>query len=42
MDSVCTHTMGIIRIKSAFMVQGSTHKFYELLASNEEHYEKQK
>ena len=41
MDSVCTHTMGIIR-KSAFMVQGSTHKFYELLASNEEHYEKQK
>lgn len=41
MDSVCTHTMGIIR-KSAFMIQGSTHKFYELLASNEEHYEKQK
>ena len=38
MDSVCTHTMGIIRKKSAFMVQGSTHKFYELLA-NEEHYE---
>ena len=30
MDSVCTHTMGIIR-KSAFMIQGSTHKFYELL-----------
>ena len=41
MDSVCTHTMGIIR-KSAFMIPGSTHKFYELLASNEEHYEKQK
>jgi ATP-binding cassette subfamily F protein 3 len=41
MDSVCTHTMGIIR-KSAFMIQGSTHKFYELLANNEEHYEKQK
>jgi ATP-binding cassette subfamily F protein 3 len=41
MDSVCTHTMGIIR-KSAFMVQGSTRKFYELLANNEEHYEKQK
>lgn len=41
MDSVCTHTMGIIR-KSAFMIQGNTYKFYELLASNEEHYEKQK
>ena len=41
MDSVCTHTMGIIR-KSAFMIPGSTYKFYELLASNEEHYEKQK
>jgi ATP-binding cassette subfamily F protein 3 len=41
MDSVCTHTMGIIR-KSAFMVQGGTQKFYELLANNEEHYEKQK
>ena len=41
MDMFYSHTMGIIR-KSAFMVQGSTHKFYELLASNEEHYEKQK
>ena len=41
MDSVCTHTMGIVR-KSAFMVQGGTRKFYELLANNEEHYEKQK
>ena len=41
MDSVCTHTMGIVR-KSAFMIQGSTRKFYELLANNEEHYEKQK
>ncbi|MFA7083833.1 MAG: ATP-binding cassette domain-containing protein [Arcobacteraceae bacterium] len=41
MESVCTHTMGIVR-KSAFMIQGSTRKFYELLANNEEHYEKQK
>ena len=41
MDSVCTHTLGIIR-RSAFMVQGSTHKFYEQLSANEEHYEKQK
>ncbi len=41
MDSVCTHTLGIIR-KSAFMIQGGTRKFYEQLASNEEHYEKQK
>ena len=41
MDSVCTHTLGIVR-RSAFMVQGSTHKFYEQLSANEEHYEKQK
>lgn len=41
MDSVCTHTMGIIR-KNAFMVQGGTKKFYELLEQNDEHYEKQK
>lgn len=41
MDSVCTHTLGIVR-KSAFMIQGGTQKFYEQLASNEEHYEKQK
>lgn len=41
MDSVCTHTLGIIR-KSAFMIQGGTKKFYDQLASNEEHYEKQK
>lgn len=41
MDSVCTHTLGIIR-RSAFLIQGDTQKFYDQLASNEEHYEKQK
>lgn len=41
MDSVCTHTLGIIR-RNAFMIQGGTRKFYEQLAANEEHYEKQK
>ncbi len=41
MDSVCTHTLGIIR-RSAFLIQGGTQKFYEQLAANEEHYEKQK
>src|SRR5574344_372543 len=41
MDSVCTHTMRIIR-KNAFMVKSETKKFYELLEQNDEHYEKQK
>ena len=41
MDSVCTHTMGIVR-KNIEIVQGDTHKFYEQLASNDEHYKKQK
>jgi len=41
MDSVCTHTLGIIR-KDAFMIAGDTHKFYEQIAANEEHHEKQK
>jgi len=41
MNSVCTHTMGIIR-KNAFIIQGGTQKFFEQLASNEEHYLKQK
>ena len=41
MDSVCTHTMGIIR-RNAYMIAGGTEKFYEQLASNEEHHEKQK
>ncbi|XOB61269.1 ABC-F family ATP-binding cassette domain-containing protein [Campylobacterota bacterium DY0563] len=41
MDSVCTHTLGIVR-KSAFMIQGGTRKFYEQILANEEHHEKQK
>ncbi len=41
MDSVCTHTLGIIR-RSAFMIQGSTRKFFEQILANEEHHEKQK
>ncbi len=41
MDSVCTHTLGIIR-KSAFMISGGTKKFHDQIAANEEHYEKQK
>ncbi len=41
MDSVCTHTLGIVR-RSAFMVSGGTRKFYEQILANEEHHEKQK
>ncbi|MDO8454101.1 MAG: ABC-F family ATP-binding cassette domain-containing protein [Sulfurimonas sp.] len=41
MDSVTTHTMGIIR-KSLSLIQGDTHKFYAQLKANEELYEKQK
>ena len=41
MDSVCTHTMGLIR-KDIQIIQGNTHKFYEQLASNDELYAKQK
>ena len=41
MDSVCTHTMGLVR-KNIEMIPGDTHKFYEQLASNDEHYQKQK
>ena len=41
MDSVCTHTMGLVR-KDIEVIQGDTHKFYEQLASNDEHYQKQK
>ena len=41
MDSVCTHTLGIVR-KDAFMIQGGTRKFYEQIMANEEHHEKQK
>ncbi|MCX6077530.1 MAG: ATP-binding cassette domain-containing protein [Campylobacterales bacterium] len=41
MDSITTHTMGIIR-KSLNLIQGDTHKFYAQLKANEELYEKQK
>jgi len=41
MDGVCTHTMGIVR-KNIEIIQGNTHKFYEQLASSDEHYQKQK
>lgn len=41
MDSITTHTMGIVR-KSLFILSGGTYKFYEQLAANDEHYEKQK
>ena len=41
MDSVCTHTLGIVR-RSAFMIPGGTRKFFEQISANEEHHEKQK
>jgi len=41
MDSVCTHTMGIVR-KSLSLVTGDTDKFYKQLKSSDELYEKQK
>ena len=41
MDSVCTHTLGIVR-RSAIMIQGSTRKFFEQISANDEHHEKQK
>lgn len=41
MDSVCTHTMGIVRKQMEFL-QGDTHKFYEQLVANDELYQKQK
>ncbi len=41
MDSVTTHTMGIIR-KNLSLIAGDTHKFYEQLLANDELYEKQK
>jgi len=41
MDSVCTHTMGIVR-KKIEMIPGDTHKFYEQLGANDELYAKQK
>ena len=41
MDTVCTHTMGIVR-QSLSILEGNTHKFYAQLAANDEYYEKQK
>jgi len=41
MDSISTHTMGIVR-KTLSLIKGDTHKFYKQLASNDELYEKQK
>ncbi len=41
MDSVCTHTMGIVR-KNIEILQGNTHKFYAQLHQNDELYQKQK
>lgn len=41
MDSVCTHTMGLVR-KKIEIIPGDTHKFYEQLSANDELYAKQK
>jgi ATP-binding cassette subfamily F protein 3 len=41
MDSISTHTMGIVR-RSLAIIPGDTHKFYAQLESNDELYEKQK
>jgi len=41
MDSVTTHTLGIVR-KRAFVIPGGTRKFFEQILANEEHHEKQK
>ncbi len=41
MDSVTTHTMGIVR-KSVKLIAGDTHKFYKQLKADDELYEKQK
>ncbi len=41
MDSVCTHTMGLVR-KKIEIIPGDTHKFYEQLGANDELYAKQK
>ncbi len=41
MDSVTTHTMGIIR-RTLNVIEGDTHKFYEQLRANEELHAKQK
>ncbi|WP_122893119.1 ABC-F family ATP-binding cassette domain-containing protein [Arcobacter peruensis] len=41
MDSVTTHTIGLVR-RNLEIIPGNTHKFYAQLASNDEHFEKQK
>ncbi|MEA3331695.1 MAG: ABC-F family ATP-binding cassette domain-containing protein [Campylobacterota bacterium] len=41
MDSVSTHTMGLVR-KKIEIIQGDTHKFYEQLSANDELHAKQK
>jgi len=41
MDSISTHTMGIVR-KTLNIIPGNTYKFYDQLQLNDEHYEKQK
>ncbi|GGD39627.1 ABC transporter ATP-binding protein [Malaciobacter pacificus] len=41
MDSVTTHTMGLVR-RNLEIIPGDTKKFYTQLEANDEHYEKQK
>ncbi|MGM0518303.1 MAG: ABC-F family ATP-binding cassette domain-containing protein [Campylobacterota bacterium] len=41
MDSVTTHTMGLVR-KNLEIIAGDTKKFYAQLEANDEHFEKQK
>ena len=41
MDSVTTHTIGIVR-RSLEIIKGNTHKFYAQLNANDQLYEKQK
>lgn len=41
MDSVCTHTAGLVR-RELVVIPGTTHKFYEQLHANDELYVKQK
>ena len=41
MDSISTHTMGIVR-KSVKLIEGDTHKFYTQLQADDELYKKQK
>ena len=41
MDSVTTHTMGIVR-KNLSVIEGNSHKFYAQLRANDELYEKER